>query len=109
MGEVPAGAMIAQGGEILSVAANRTVRDKDATAHAELLAIREACAKLDSERLIDCDLYVTLEPPCFVKYTIARTRLSVQFGTNRPVTPGNTSSLPTRVLVRPAIPDLVSR
>ena len=43
MGEVPAGAVIAQGGEILSVAANRTVRDKDATAHAELVAIREAC------------------------------------------------------------------
>lgn len=46
----------------MSAATNRTVRDQDATAHAELLAIREAAAKLDRWRLDDCTLYVTLEP-----------------------------------------------
>ncbi|HXY59849.1 MAG TPA: nucleoside deaminase [Methylocystis sp.] len=61
-GEVPVGAAIARGGEILAVAGNRTLRDRDPTAHAEMLAIREACARLQSERLPDCDLYVTLEP-----------------------------------------------
>ena len=44
------------------IAGNRTLRDRDPTGHAEVLAIRDAAAKLGSERLIDCDLYVTLEP-----------------------------------------------
>lgn len=61
-GEVPVGAAIARGGKIIAVAGNRTLRDRDPTAHAEMLAIREACARLQSERLPDCDLYVTLEP-----------------------------------------------
>jgi tRNA(adenine34) deaminase len=62
-GEVPIGAVIVSGaGEILASAGNRTLELKDPTAHAELIAIREACAKLGSERLVDCDLYVTLEP-----------------------------------------------
>jgi len=60
--EVPVGAVIARGGVILAAAGNRTLRDKDPTAHAEILAIRAACAALGSERLIGCDLYVTLEP-----------------------------------------------
>lgn len=60
--EVPVGAAIARGGEIVAVAGNRTLRDRDPTAHAEMLAIRAACAKLGAERLVDCDLYVTLEP-----------------------------------------------
>lgn len=61
-GEVPVGAAIVRAGEIFSVAGNRTLRDRDPTAHAEMLAIREACARLGSERLTGCDLYVTLEP-----------------------------------------------
>jgi tRNA(adenine34) deaminase len=61
-GEVPVGAAIARGGEILARAGNRTLRDRDPTAHAEILAIRAACKALGSERLVDCDLYVTLEP-----------------------------------------------
>ena len=61
-GEVPVGAAIARNSEILAVAGNRTLRDRDPTAHAEMLAIREACARLKAERLPDCDLYVTLEP-----------------------------------------------
>ena len=63
MGEVPVGAVIADKlGNILAAAGNRTLRDHDPTAHAEMIVIREAAAKLGSERLVDCDLYVTLEP-----------------------------------------------
>ena len=60
--EVPVGAIIVQGDAILAVATNRTVRDQDPTAHAEILAIRESAEKLDRWRLDDCTLYVTLEP-----------------------------------------------
>jgi len=60
--EVPVGALVVRGDSIVSAATNRTVRDQDPTAHAELLAIREAASKLDRWRLADCTLYVTLEP-----------------------------------------------
>jgi len=60
--EVPIGAVIVRDGAIIAGAANRTVRDQDPTAHAELLVIREASSKLDRWRLDDCTLYVTLEP-----------------------------------------------
>ncbi|MDB5649258.1 MAG: nucleoside deaminase [Hyphomicrobiales bacterium] len=62
LGEVPVGAAIVLGGEIVASAGNRTLIDRDPTAHAEMLAIREAARVLGSERLIGCDLYVTLEP-----------------------------------------------
>ncbi len=62
-GEVPVGAVIvAPGGEVVAAAGNRTRELNDPTAHAEMLAIREACALLGVERLSDHDLYVTLEP-----------------------------------------------
>ncbi|MAN60704.1 MAG: tRNA-specific adenosine deaminase [Parvibaculum sp.] len=62
-GEVPVGAAIVSAdGEILAKAGNRIMELKDPTAHAEVLAIRAAAERLGSERLIDCDLYVTLEP-----------------------------------------------
>ena len=62
-GEVPVGAVITDKlGNILAAFGNQTLADHDPTAHAEMLAIREAAAKLGSERLVDCDLYVTLEP-----------------------------------------------
>ncbi len=61
-GDVPVGAVVVRGGEILARAANRTLRDQDPTAHAELLAIRQAAAALESWRLEGCALYVTLEP-----------------------------------------------
>ena len=61
-GEVPVGCVIVKGDQVLARAGNRTLRDHDPTAHAELLAIRVAAAKLGSERLSECDLYVTLEP-----------------------------------------------
>lgn len=61
-GEVPVGAVIVRGDEILAASHNRREQAKDPTAHAEILAIREAAAKLGSRRLTGCTLYVTLEP-----------------------------------------------
>src|SRR6185436_5210658 len=62
-GEVPIGAVIVgPDGTVLAAAGNRTEADRDPTAHAELLAIRAAAMKLGAPRLVDCDLYVTLEP-----------------------------------------------
>jgi tRNA(adenine34) deaminase len=61
-GEVPVGCVIVRNSEVLVRAGNRTLADKDPTGHAELIAIRAAAAALGSERLTDCDLYVTLEP-----------------------------------------------
>jgi tRNA(adenine34) deaminase len=61
-GEAPIGACVVKDGEILAAAGNRTIEDHDPTAHAEVLALREAARKLKDERLMGCDLYVTLEP-----------------------------------------------
>ncbi len=61
-GEVPIGAAILHEGQVIAAAGNRTRQFKDPTAHAEILAIRLACEALASERIGDCDLYVTLEP-----------------------------------------------
>ena len=61
-GEVPIGCVVVRDGEIVAKAGNRTIRDHDPTAHAELLAIRAAAHALGNERLDGCDLYVTLEP-----------------------------------------------
>ena len=61
-GEVPIGCVIVRGSEVVATSGNRTLADRDPTAHAEVLAIRQAAEALGSERLIDCDLYVTLEP-----------------------------------------------
>ena len=61
-GEVPVGAAILRDGAIIASAGNRTLEWKDPTAHAEIVAIREAARLICSERLIGCDLYVTLEP-----------------------------------------------
>ena len=61
-GEVPVGAVIVKGGEVISVARNNREVSNDATGHAEILAIRKACEDIGSWRLEDCELYVTLEP-----------------------------------------------
>ena len=61
-GEVPIGAVIVRDGEIIARAHNRTEQDKDPTAHAEILAIREAAARLGGWRLPGCSMYVTIEP-----------------------------------------------
>jgi tRNA(adenine34) deaminase len=75
-GEVPVGAVIVRDGDVLAQAGNRTLADKDPTAHAELLAVRAAAQKLGSERLTGCDLYVTLEPcaMCAAALSFARIR-----------------------------------
>jgi len=61
-GEVPIGCVVVHGQDVVSRAGNRTLTDRDPTAHAELVALREAARILGSERLPECDLYVTLEP-----------------------------------------------
>ena len=61
-GEVPIGCVIVRGYEVIATAGNRTLTDRDPTAHAEVLAIRQAADAIGTERLVDCDLYVTLEP-----------------------------------------------
>jgi tRNA(adenine34) deaminase len=75
-GEVPVGCVIVRDGEVVARAGNRTIADRDPTGHAELLAIRAAAAALQSERLADCDLYVTLEPcaMCAAAMSFARIR-----------------------------------
>ena len=82
-GEVPVGAVIVDSatGKILAAAGNRTEELTDPTAHAEVLAIREACAGRGEPRLPDCDLYVTLEPcgMCAAAISFARLR-RVYFG-----------------------------
>jgi tRNA(adenine34) deaminase len=85
-GEVPVGAVLVDSaGTVLATAHNRVERDKDPTAHAELLAIRAACARRGDARLPDCDLYVTLEPcpMCATAISFARLR-RVYWGASDP-------------------------
>lgn len=74
-GEVPVGAVVASNGAIVAAAGNRTRELSDPTAHAEMLAIREACRLLGSERLAGYDLYVTLEPCAMCAGAISFARL----------------------------------
>jgi tRNA(adenine34) deaminase len=75
-GEVPVGALVVKDGIVVARAGNRTLEDRDPTAHAEILAIRAACEALGSERLVGCDLVVTLEPcpMCAAAISFARIR-----------------------------------
>lgn len=75
-GEVPVGCAIVRDGNVVARAGNRTIVDRDPTAHAELIAIRAAAAALGSQRLTECDLYVTLEPcaMCATAMSFARIR-----------------------------------
>lgn len=74
-GEVPVGAVITRNNQIIARAGNRTRELHDPSAHAEILAIRAACATLKSQRLPDCDLWVTLEPCPACAATISAARL----------------------------------
>jgi tRNA(Arg) A34 adenosine deaminase TadA len=76
IGEVPVGAVVACEGVVLAAAHNRTRTDHDPTAHAEMLAIRQAAHALGADRLVGCDLYVTLEPcpMCATAASLARIR-----------------------------------
>src|ERR1700693_4389016 len=75
-GEVPIGCVIVCDGDLIAQAGNRTLAERDPTAHAEMVAIRRAAEALGSERLVDCDLYVTLEPcaMCAAAISFARVR-----------------------------------
>ena len=77
--DVPVGALVTLGDTVIAVASNRTLRDQDPTAHAELLALREASRVRRSWRLDDCTLYVTLEPcaMCAGAIVLARVRTLV--------------------------------
>ena len=75
-GEVPVGAVIVKDGEIIARAHNLKETLKDPTAHAEILAIREACNKLNNWRLNGCEMYVTLEPCPMCAGAILQSRLS---------------------------------
>ena len=74
-GEVPVGAVIVRDGTVLAAAGNRTLELRDPTAHAEMLAIRAAAARIGSERLVGCDLYVSLEPCTMCAGAISFARL----------------------------------
>jgi len=74
-GEVPVGAVVVRGGEVLAAAGNRVEELAYPTAHAELLAIRAAASKLGVPRLPDCDLYVTLEPCAMCAQAMAFARI----------------------------------
>ena len=90
-GEVPVGAVVVRGDKVLSQAGNRTRELSDPTAHAEMLAIRAACAALGSERLVGCDLYVTLEPCPMCAAAISAARVGrLYFGAADPKSGGVT-------------------
>ena len=84
-GEVPVGAVVVRDGKVLASAGNRTRELNDPTAHAEILAIRIACEATGDERLIGCDLHVTLEPcaMCAAAISFARIR-RLYFGATDP-------------------------
>jgi tRNA(adenine34) deaminase len=85
-GEVPVGAcVVARDGNVLARAGNRTLELKDATAHAEMLVLRQASTAFNSERLVDCDLYVTLEPCAMCAGAMSHARIRrVYFGASDP-------------------------
>lgn len=88
-GEVPVGAVVTKGNDIIGRGGNRTRELNDPTAHAEMLAIRAACAALGQDRLTGCDLWVTLEPCAMCAQAIAHARLDrLHFGAADPKSGG---------------------
>ena len=87
--EVPIGAVIVQNGRVIAKAFNKREHSNDATAHAEILAIKKACKKIRDFRLINCDMYVTLEPCAMCMGAILNARITnLYFGAyaNKPNT-----------------------
>jgi tRNA(adenine34) deaminase len=78
-GEVPVGAVVLRDGQVIATGANATRSGNDPTAHAEIVAIRAACVALDTDRLTDCDLWVTLEPCAMCAGAIAHARIARLF------------------------------
>ncbi|NVO27170.1 nucleoside deaminase [Donghicola sp. C2-DW-16] len=88
-GEIPVGAVVLRGGEVIAQAGNRTRELHDPTAHAEVLVIREACRVLGQERLTGCDLYVTLEPCPMCAAAISNARIGrLYYGASDPKSGG---------------------
>jgi tRNA(Arg) A34 adenosine deaminase TadA len=89
-GEVPVGAVVVdRAGQVVAQAGNRTRELHDPTAHAEVLAIRAACAQLGSERLVGHDLYVTLEPCAMCAAALASARIArLYYGASDPKSGG---------------------
>jgi tRNA(adenine34) deaminase len=75
-GEIPVGAIITSGGEVVGVGQNRSIRDNDPSAHAEVVALREACLAQANYRLNDATLYVTLEPCAMCVGALVQARVS---------------------------------
>jgi len=75
-GEVPIGAVVVLRGEIIAPGQNRVLRDVDPTAHAEIIAMRAAACVLGNYRLLDCELYVTLEPCAMCAGAMVHARLA---------------------------------
>lgn len=98
--DVPIGCVIKRNGEIIASAHNRRETDNDVTAHAEILAIREAQKKLNTSRLSDCEIYVTLEPCPMCSWAIIQAKFkAVYFGAYNPdygVFLSNPHSLPIK-------------
>lgn len=88
-GEVPVGAVVVHEGRIVARAGNRTRQDRDPTAHAEMLALRAACAVAGSERLAGHDIYVTLEPCPMCAAALSAARIArVYYGAADPKSGG---------------------
>jgi len=87
LGEVPVGAVLVKDGEVIGRGANRPISSADPTAHAEVVALREAAARLGNYRLTGCELYVTLEPCAMCVGAMLHARLArVVFGARDPKT-----------------------
>jgi tRNA(adenine34) deaminase len=86
-GEVPVGAVVVRGGEVVGRGFNRPISSRDPTAHAEIVALRDAAARLGNYRLTGCDLYVTLEPCAMCVGAMVHARIArVLFGAADPKT-----------------------
>jgi tRNA(adenine34) deaminase len=84
-GEVPVGAIVVKDGQIIGRGANRPLESHDPTAHAEIIAMRQAAASLGNDRLTGCDLWVTLEPCAMCAGAIAHARISrLYYGADDP-------------------------
>lgn len=87
LGEVPVGAVVVKDGIIIGRGRNATISGKDPTAHAEIMAMRDAAAYLGNYRLVDCSLYVTLEPCAMCSGAIQHARITrLVFGAHDPKT-----------------------
>lgn len=85
IGEVPVGAIVVKDGQIIGRGANRPLESHDPTAHAEIIAMREAAVFIGNDRLIGCDLWVTLEPCAMCAGAIAHARIArLYYGADDP-------------------------